>query len=29
MAENGITGCHAIHQYTEANNKHMKDYEKK
>ena len=29
MAENGITGCHAIHQYAEANNKYMKDYEKK
>ena len=30
MVEKGIRGeiCHFIYQYTKANNKHMKDYEK-
>ena len=31
MVEKGITGgiCHAIHWYAKANNKYMKDYDKK
>ena len=31
MVEKGIRGgiCHAIHRYTEANNKYMKNYDKK
>ena len=30
MVEKGITGgiCNAIHRYSKANNKHMKDYDK-
>ena len=30
MVEKGIRGgiCHAIHRYTKANNKYMKDYDK-
>ena len=30
MVEKGITGgiCHTIHQYTKANNKYMKGYDK-
>ena len=30
MVEKGIRGgiCHTIHQYTKANNKYMKDYDK-
>ena len=30
MVEKGIRGgiCHAIHQYTKANNKYMKDHDK-
>ena len=30
MVEKGIRGeiCHAIHQYTKANNKYMKEYDK-
>ena len=30
MVEKGIRGkiCHAIHWYTKANNKYMKDYDK-
>ena len=30
MAEKGIRSgiCHVIHQYTKANNKYMKDYDK-
>ena len=31
MVEKGIRGgtCHVIHQYAKANNKYMKDYDKK
>ena len=31
MAEKGIWGgtCHAVHRYTKANNKYMKNYDKK
>ena len=31
MAEKGIRGeiCHAIHRYASANNKYMKNYDKK
>ena len=31
MVEKGIRGrmCHAIHRYAEANNKYMKNYDKK
>ena len=31
MVEKGIRGeiCHAIHHYAKANNKYMKDYDKK
>ena len=31
MVEKGIRGriCHVIHQYAKANNKSMKDYDKK
>ena len=30
IVEKGIRGgiCHAIHRYTKANNKYMKDYDK-
>ena len=30
MVEEGIRGgiCHAIHQYTKANNKYINDYDK-
>ena len=29
IRDNRISICHAIHQYAKANNKYMKDYDKK